>query len=281
LQGTREPGFASALEGPPASMVGINSEHARFEQDSPNPGTVRFGTHADPSVVTLGPSDGGLPGYPAYSGKLSMNIKMPHGTPVLAPFDLKLIGFNNRSAQVRGSSADGSRQEPFDDLELCFESLSDEWPGTIMCVYHLSTTPLLGGHPDDSRCGIADRWEDQVGVASGRQFYLESEQEIDESLASACQARIGAGLGRGRVLGYSGTVGDNPHVAFNFKVPASAPNPLTESGDAALHWVQPARFFYWRCHKDDVRFQPGVIAYPVACGGYEVAEHQRDLSFKY
>jgi hypothetical protein len=281
LNGTIEPGFASAITGPPVDMAGINSEHARFEIESSNTNLIRFGTHADPAVVTLGPTDGGSPGYPAYGGKLSMNIKMPHGTPVLAPFDLRLIGFNNRSARARGSSADGSRQEPFDDLELCFESLSADWPGMIMCVYHLHTSPLLAGHPTDTRCEIAALWEDQSGVASGRQFYLADEQELDQELASACDARVGAGLGRGRVLGYSGTVGENPHVAFNFKVPASVANPLTVSGDPNLHWVQPARFFYWRCHEDDVRFQPGVIAYPVACGGYQVAEYQQDTSFKY
>jgi hypothetical protein len=280
LTGTLEPGFASALDGPPASMDGINSEHARWE-DGLAPSAIRFGTHADPAMITLGPTDGGLPGYPAYDGKLSMNIKMPHGTPVLAPFDVRLIGFNNRSALVRGSSADGSEQAPFDDVELCFESLSREWPGIIMCVYHLATSPLLVGHPDDVRCGIAERWEDQTGAAAGRQFYATNDDVADTEVASACGARIDAGLGRGRVLGYSGTVGDNPHVAFKFKVPASGPNPLTESGDLNLHWVQPARFFYWRCHEDDVSFQPGVLAYPVACGGYEVATHQQAISFKY
>jgi hypothetical protein len=30
-----------------------------------------------------------------------------------------------------------------------------------------------------------------------------------------------------------------------------------------------------------VSFQPGVLAYPVACGGYEVATHQQAISFKY
>jgi hypothetical protein len=245
LTGTRLPGFASAIDGPPASMEGINSEHARFERESQNPGVIRFGTHADPAVVTLGPTDGGLPGYLAYDGKLSMNIKMPHGTPVLAPFDVRLIGFNNRSALVRESSADGSLQAPFDDLELCFESLSDEWPGVILCVSHLSTSPLLGGHLVDDRCGIAERWGDQSSLALGRQFYLENEDLLESETAPACEARINAGLGRGRVLGYSGTVGDNPHVAFSVKVPASGPNPLTETGDVNLHWVQPARFFYW------------------------------------
>jgi hypothetical protein len=50
-----------------------------------------------------------------------MNIKIPHGAPVLQSFDVRFIGFNNWSTLVRESSTVGSRQSPFDGLELCFE----------------------------------------------------------------------------------------------------------------------------------------------------------------
>jgi hypothetical protein len=64
---------------------------------------------------------GGGGGYPVYDGKMSMNIKIPHGAPVLQSFDVRFIGFNNWSTLVRESSTVGSRQSPFDGLELCFE----------------------------------------------------------------------------------------------------------------------------------------------------------------
>lgn len=63
--------------------------------------------------------------------------------------------------------------EPFDDLELCFESVSTDWPGMIVCVYHLKTTPLLQSHLIHEDCGVQDKW-DGGGTERGRIYHLET-----------------------------------------------------------------------------------------------------------
>ena len=60
---------------------------------------IRFGTHADPKVITLGPKKGGKPGFKPYKGKHSLDIDMPLDTPILAPIDMTFIGFKNNSAK--------------------------------------------------------------------------------------------------------------------------------------------------------------------------------------
>ena len=52
---------ASAITRPPAEMAGINALHEALRAETSR---IRFGTQADPATVTLGPTDGGLPGYP-------------------------------------------------------------------------------------------------------------------------------------------------------------------------------------------------------------------------
>ena len=138
-------GTATSLKLP---SDGVNSIHHLLRNEN---NRVRFGTQADPATVTLGPTDGGIPRYPPYDGKNSFNIKMPLMTPVLAPLDMTFVGFENRSAHTRG------RLEPFDDLELCFESVTTEWLGLVLCVYHLHTTPLLRGHLKHKDCGIQEK----------------------------------------------------------------------------------------------------------------------------
>ena len=267
---------ASAVTKPPADMTRINTQHLALENQESR---IRFGTHADPGVITLGPTDGGMPSYPPYMGKNSMNLKMPLNTEILAPLAMKFVGFDNRSALRHKEQ----QQAPFDDLELCFESVSSDWPEMVICVYHLRTSSLLSGHLVNEDCGLVEEWIGSKGSnAAGRIMFLANETFFGGDRPSGkdpepCEADIGRLLKRGEVIGYSGQVGDNPHVAFRIKVKSEDPNPLTlgdlpeyrapfsPSGDPYLHWVQPARFFYWMCFDSDVVFQPGVLAYPFDC----------------
>jgi hypothetical protein len=147
---------ASAITHSPADISVVNTMHdALLSNDS----EIRFGTQADPLTVTLGPADGGFPDYPAYEGKHSVNIQMPLLKLVIAPIDMEFVGFKNRSAVYRQDSPDQGRMEPFDDLELCFESVAEDWPGMIICVYHLHTTPLLESHLENDDCGIQEKWD--------------------------------------------------------------------------------------------------------------------------
>jgi hypothetical protein len=262
LQGPAEipPATASAMTRPPAEMAGINALHDSLRAETRR---VRFGTHADPATVTLGPTDGGLPRYPPYDGKNSLNFKMPLGTAVLAPLDVQFIGFKNRSARYR-QDTDAPRLEPFDDLELCFEAVSDDWPGLVLCVYHLHTTPLLQSHLQHESCGIQEQW-DGGGAEAGRIYYLQNSTEWSRGDPESCDPLLGSILTRGTIIGYSGQVGNNPHVGFRFKVRSTERNPLTYDGDPYGHWVQPAVFFYWQCLAPDAVFQAGVLAYPFDC----------------
>ena len=255
-------GTASAVTGPPADMTGINSMHDLLRTiDS----SIRFGTQADPATVTLGPLDGGLPRYPPYEGKNSLNFKMAKMTPVLAPLDVRFVGFKNRSARYRQDSPESPYQEPFDDLELCFESISVDWPGLVLCVYHLYTTPLLRSHLESEACGIQEKWGGEVAEA-GRIYYLRNSAERSRGNPESCQPLLGSVIERGGVIGYTGQVGNNPHAGFRFKVRSVDQNPMTTYGDPYLHWVQPSVFFYWQCFELEAVFQPGVLAYPFDCG---------------
>lgn len=231
-------------------------------------GNIQFGTQADPKTVTLGPTDGGLPDWSPYDGKHSLNIKMPLMTPITAPLDMEFVGFKNRSATYRQDSQESDRMEPFDDLELCFESASPDWPEMIVCVYHLKTTPLLQSHLIHKDCGIQDKW-DGGGAEKGRIYYLENSSDQSRRNPESCDPLLGTLLERGDVIGYSGQVDDNPHSGFRFKVRSNEKNPLTNKGDPYLHWVQPSVFFYWQCFESDVEFQPGVLAYPFDCGSID------------
>ncbi len=259
--GLDEP-VASALTGPPGDTTGVNALHDLLRDER---STIRFGTQADPATVTLGPTDGGRPTLPPYDGKNSLNVKMPVGTPVLAPLDLEFVGFKNRSAVYRQDSPDRPRQEPFDDLELCFESVDEGWPGLVVCAYHLRTTPLLPGHLVNEGCRMEERWTGG-GAEAGRIYYLENMSEWENLDPASCEPRLGTVVRRGGILGFSGQVDQNPHVGLRFKVPGAAVNPLTVRGDPNLHWVQPSAFFWWRCHEPGVEFPRGVLAYPFDCG---------------
>ena len=252
---------------------GVNSIHHLLRNEN---NRVRFGTQADPATVTLGPTDGGIPRYPPYDGKNSFNIKMPLMTPVLAPLDMTFVGFENRSAHTRG------RLEPFDDLELCFESVSTEWLGLVLCVYHLHTTPLLRGHLKHKDCGIQEKWGGDY-LKGGFVYYLKKtkkyakqrrpvDMEARRLSTEACDPLLYSTLKRGDIIGYSGQVGNNPHVGFRFKVRSTEQNPLTKRGlsrfrqaDLYLHWVQPLAFFNWQCFEPDAIFPPKVLAYPFDC----------------
>src|SRR3989344_8721148 len=122
---------ASAITSPPPSMVGINTH------------TELYGTGADPDIITLGPKVGGHLGWESYQYKPGMSFEAyKDGSPVLAPFDMVLVGFRDTSTQV----VSGGISAHSDDVKLFFKSASPDWPGTYMTVYHLLTSPLLTGH---------------------------------------------------------------------------------------------------------------------------------------
>ncbi len=242
-------------------MSNVNGMHDILRSEEAD---IRFGTQADPSTVTLGPTNGGIPDYPPYEGKNSLNFKMPLMTPIIAPINMEFVGFKNRSAAYRQGTPDSPRQEPFDDLELCFESVSADWPGMIMCVYHLHTSPLLRSHQSNDDCGIQEKWTG-TGAEKGRIYYLENSSDRSQNNPDSCDPLLGTILNRGDLLGYSGQVGNNPHSGFRFKVKSDKKNPLTNKGDPYLHWVQPSAFFYWQCFDSDTEFQPGILAYPFDC----------------
>ncbi len=259
---------ASAITSPPPSMEGINTH------------TELYGTGADPDIITLGPKTGGCEGCPPYPGKTSMEFELEHGTPVLAPLDMVLIGFKNRNAEYRVRD-DGEIQSPYNDLELVFESASPDWPGLIVCVYHLYTSPLLLGHIPGSECFEVEKWGSKE-PALGHIFY-ENEEVVyrTNSDADECEGLIGRLVRRGEVIGYAGSVGDHSMAPFRFKVPDTSVNPTVKYGNRYLHWVQPGSFFYWKSYSPDAVFPAGVLAYPFPCDGYELPAEQYDVSFKY
>jgi hypothetical protein len=270
---------------PPEDRSGIDSLKTTLAEEV---SVIRFGTHADPAMITLGPKSGGLPGYDPYPGKTSMNIKMPDETPVLAPTDMTLIGFTNRNAQYRDDG--GQLLTPFDDLELCFQSVEPDWPGMVVCVYHLSTSPLLLGHNMVPECTSVESWDiDSPGQAEGWLYFVDNDTyyEADGSSgdkardARSCRGLVGRTVQLGDVIGYSGRVGDNPHAAFRFKVRHESVNPTVKRGDKHLHWVQPAAFFNWKCYEPEISFPGLVLAYPFECKGYRLPLERQDSGFKY
>jgi hypothetical protein len=88
---------ASAITSPPPSMVGINTHKEVYGQD------------ADPNMITLGPKLSINPEKPGYATKHSMAWELKiHGTPVLAPIDMVLVGFQNDNVTT-GISVDGQK----------------------------------------------------------------------------------------------------------------------------------------------------------------------------
>lgn len=258
---------ASAITSPPENMEGINTQ------------THLYGTGADPDIITLGPETGGQPGWAPYPDKTSMEFELDRGTPVLAPLDMILVGFNNRNAEYR--TRDGKKDAPYDDLELTFESASPDWPGMIICAYHLMDSPLLPGLNRDPECGASEEWGSTV-QAQGPQYFERDDLIFPETgNAGACAPLIGRLVKRGEVIGYAGNVGDHSMAPFRFKVPDSSNNPTVRWGNRNLHWVQPGSFFYWKCYGPDVEFPAGVLAYPFECGDYRLPGDQRETTFKY
>ncbi|MFC1945809.1 hypothetical protein ACFLW1_01265 [Chloroflexota bacterium] len=258
---------ASAITSPPTSMAGINTH------------TQVFGTGADPDIITLGPKTGSHPDWPPYSNKYSVEFELPHGTPVLAPVDMVLVGFSNKNAEYRIQS--GVKHAPFNDLMLCFESASSDWPGMIIIVYHLLSSPLLIGHNQEPDCGECEEWGD-MEQAKGRLFFDTNEQTVSEKgNASSCEALIGYTVKRGELIGFAGSVGDHSMASFGFKVSHTLENPTVVKGSRYIHWVQPDVFFYWKCYSPDTVFPSGVLAYPLECDGFTLPVEQHNVNFKY
>src|SRR3989338_7843507 len=184
---------ASAITSPPSSMEGINTH------------TEVFGTDSDPKMITLGPKLGSHPELPAYDTHHGLVFELKiHGTPVLAPIDMALVGFQNNSSY----RTDGQNITPMDDLVLFFESASPDWPGMIIFVYHLYGSPLLRGHMINPDCSAfkEPRGENVIDQAQGRLFMGMRDYVTDKGNAGACQALIGYAVKRGELIGFAGTV---------------------------------------------------------------------------
>ena len=259
---------ASAITSPPPSMEGINT-HSEV-----------YGGGAEPNMITLGPKVGGHPGWTPYATKHSMGWELKiRGTPVLAPIDMKLVGFQNNSVQ-NGVGADGQKYNPMNDIVLFFESTSPDWPGMIIFVYHLYSSPLLRGHYQNPECGDRDGQEKQV-QAQGHLYMGNMDYVIDKGNADACGALIGYAVKRGGLIGFAGSVGTHSFVDIGFKVSHTTENPTVQTGNRYLHWVQPGSFFYWKSYSPDANFPSGVLAYPFESDGYQLLAEQRDANFKY
>jgi hypothetical protein len=252
-------------------MAGINSEASLY------------GTDADPNMITLGPKLGSHPDWKTYPGKTSMEFEIANGSPLLAPIDMVLIGFNNTDARS-GVGADGTRNSPFNGLELCFQSVSAEWPGLITCVYHMQSSPLLLGQNIDPACSQEAEWPGTFR-GQGHVFYPYDDYIVPASLAfvasQACDGLIGRTMKRGQLIGFAGSVGSHSMAPFRFKVPDKSVNKLVKKGNTHLHWVQPGAFFYWKCYAPGVAFPKGVLAYPFECGNYQLPSEQHNVNFKY
>ncbi|MDP2692431.1 MAG: hypothetical protein Q8O88_02185, partial [bacterium] len=182
---------ASAITSPPSSMDGINTH------------TEVFGTDSDPKMITLGPKLGSHPELPAYDTHHGSVFELKiHGTPVLAPIDRTLVGFQNNSSY----RTDGQNITPMDDLVLFFESTSPDWPGMIIFVYHLSSSPLLLGQNIDPDCSAVEHPREGNIQAQGRLFMGMRDYVTDKGNADTCQALIGYKVKRGELIGFAGTV---------------------------------------------------------------------------
>ncbi|MCR4322536.1 MAG: hypothetical protein NUV61_00410 [Candidatus Azambacteria bacterium] len=256
---------ASAITSPPPSMEGINTH------------TELYGTGADPNIITLGPKVGGHPGWPPYEHKPGMSFEAYNrDSPVLAPFDMILVGFRDTSTQIvsEGISAHS------DDVKLFFESASPDWPGVYMTVYHLSTSPLLTGHTQGSSNDLL------APPAQGFQLFWDGNFTLPPTgNASSYGALIGYKVKRGELIGFAGTVpagaGAHHFADFYFSVPDTSVNPNIQKGDIHRHLVQPGSFFYWKSYSPDTDFPSGVLAYPFEADGYQLPAEQHNVNFKY
>jgi hypothetical protein len=151
----------------------------------------------------------------------------------------------------------------------------------IICVYHLSTSPLLLGHHEGSDCYEEEEWGN-ILQAQGHIYYEQEDFAYrDLDTAKPCKALLGHTVKRGEVIGYAGSVGNHSMAPFRFKVAYSEVNPTVRIGNKYLHWVQPGSFFYWKCYSPDTDFPNGVLAYPFICEDYQLPVEQYNLNFKY
>ncbi len=206
---------SSALTEPPSDMSGINEMHKVLLKKNSK---IRFGTHADPKVITLGPKQGGKPGFKPYKGKYSLNIAMPLDTPILAPIDMTFIVFKSNSAKKK------KKMKPFDDLEMCFESNTKDWTGMIVCFYHLRTSPLMKGHLVNNECSRIENYDiKKIAYGEGRVFGTMIDVIFGETHKSSrdpkpCQAELGKQIKRGEVIAFSGQVGRHEFSSIKIKV---------------------------------------------------------------
>ncbi|KKP39226.1 MAG: hypothetical protein UR29_C0008G0022 [Candidatus Woesebacteria bacterium GW2011_GWC2_33_12] len=256
---------ASAITLPPPSMDGINTH------------TELYGTGADPNIITLGPKVGGHPGWEPYQYKPGMGFEAyKGGSPVLAPFDMVLVGFRDTSTQI----VSGGTSAHSDDVKLFFESASLDWPGAYLTVYHLLTSPLLTGHTQRASNDL------MAPPAQGFQIFWDGTYTLPpQGNAASYGALIGYKVKRGELIGFAGTVpspkGPHSFADFYFDVPDTSVNPNIQNGDRYLHLVQPGTFFYWKSYSPDATFPSGVLAYPFETDGYQLPTEQRNVNFKY
>ena len=268
---------ASILTQPPLNMEGINDYNDIF-----------FGG-MDPEWVTLGPKHGLTPDVPSYAGKLGVNVEIPDGAPVLAPIDMKFVGFKDMSAKTKivpgpdpKTGEVNIKYSPMDDLRLCFESTSKDWPGLIICIYHLKNSPLLLAFNKNKLCSRTTLYDPNSARFGGWLFYPENDLDMGVNPGGvACQSLLGRKIKRGQVIGYTGSVGEHSQAPIQMKVPDRTINPLVKNGDVNLHWVQGDAFFYWKCYSPKAVFEPGVLGYPWECNGYKVPAAQRTVTYKY
>ena len=242
-----------------------------------NTHTEVYGTGADPDMITLGPKLGSHPEWPAYAGKHGMEFELKHGTPILAPIDMVLVGFRDNSASYR--IRDGQKQTPYDDLGLYFESASPDWPGMIIKVYHLSSSPLVLGHNQNPDGSEVEEWGSTVQTQG--HLFFEFDDYVILKQGNASSASIGYMVKRGELIGFAGSVGSHSMAPFCFKVSDTSVNPSVQKGNRHLHWVQPGSFFYWKSYSPDANFPSGVLAYPFESDGYQLPAGQHDVNFKY
>lgn len=258
---------ACAITSPPPNMEGINTH------------TELYGTGADPDIITLGPKVGGHPGWPTYTHKPGMSFEgYNRGSPVLAPFDMVLVGFRDTSTNSPAGPEGISAHS--DDVKLFFESASPEWPGMYMTVYHLLTSPLLPGHTQSASNDLL------APPAQGFQLFWDGNYTLLPTVnAASYNALMGYKIKRGELVGFAGTVpaGASTHsfADFYFDVTDISVNPNITNGDIHLHLVQPGSFFYWKSYSPDTIFPGGVLAYPFECDGYKLPAEQHDINFKY
>lgn len=261
------PTSASAVTAPPSNTEGINN-HVEV-----------FGTGADPNIITLGPKLGSHPDWTPYPNKHGVEFELKHSTPLLAPIDMVLVGFSNNSAKYRVQ--DGRKNAPYNDLALFFESASPEWPGMIIKIYHLYSSPMLRGHYQNPDCSEGEEWGSTTQTKGRLIFEFNDSVTTKNGVADACEALIGRTVKRGELIGYAGSVGEHSMASFCFKVSHPSLNPTVKDGNRNLHWVQPDSFFYWKSYSAGTVFPSGVLAYPFESDGYQLPANQRDVNFKY